>query len=111
MQRTNTKPKHRAVVRLGRDVVPSVARDVHPGQELRSLETLPTWKPFLDSYPNAMLAEMVFTSVEEAHKAISLLWKDQLRDCPYTITPDAGIIVPRAALPLFRDAKLNFSLV
>jgi hypothetical protein len=81
-----------------------------PAQEIKVLiETRQDiWKPFLDSYPPDQQTELEFETDADAKKAISLLWKRELYQCPHHLTPD-GVIVPAPAVPYFRDAGLKFS--
>ena len=70
--------------------------------------TLPSWKPFLDSYPPDQQIELEFETKAGVHKAISLLWTPDLYECPHYLMP-SGVIVPVVAIPYFRDAGLKFS--
>jgi hypothetical protein len=67
------------------------------------------WKASLDAYAADQLRELQFECDDEAAKAIGLLWSEDLHDCPYTFTPDGGIILPAGAVQFLRKASLQFS--
>ncbi len=73
------------------------------------VQLVASWKASLDYYSPDQLTELSFETAAAAKKAISLLWGESLRECPHTITPDGGLIVPAAAVPYFRRANLKFT--
>lgn len=103
-RRKKSKPtmKPRGSIGIGPD--PAAGDD-----PIVQVQLVPCWKASLEAYPVHERTALHFSCKDEAKKAISLFWTDELCGCPHTFTPEGVIIVPADAVPHLRRATLKFS--
>ena len=70
----------------------------------------PSWKRHVDDYRTDELSRVNFATVDDIDAAIGIVWGGKLHGMPFQLGGDGrSLVVPKAGLPYFVDAGLNFA--